>query len=293
MAQAPVLVRRAPVIAPMAALMTLLALMTLVACGTPKEALNPAQLRVAQQAQLASRALSRGDLALARQNYEQALAAAESVEDFALAGSMLINLAQVQARAGDGGGAQARLDRIVAAPQRYGQPLAARASLRKALMLVDQQQPSEAARWADTALAACPAPCELAATVANLRAQLALQQGDTGRALQQAQLALQEAERLAQQSEQVNALHWIGRAQSLAGQTDAATAALARALALAQRLGLADRVALTLVESGDNERRAGRSTTAREFYERALDVYTALGDKPALEQLRERLASAR
>ena len=275
---------RAEVAAAVAAVALLLA-----ACGSPRPPQNPAQQSANTLAQAGSRAWARGDAAQARTLYERALAAAESVEDFDLAGAMLLNLALVQGAGGDLAGAQARVDRIVAAPQRYGPSLVAGASARKALLYLDAPDPDAALQWAERAQAACAAPCPLDATLANLRAHVALQRGDAPGALQ---WSTQAAGRTDDGSaERANALRLSGRAQHRLGRHDAAAAALAQARAIDRKLGLSDRVALDLVAAAENESARGDAAAAREFYLRALDVYRAAGNAAAADSIGGRLAA--
>jgi len=262
----------------------------LAACGsTPPPPQNPTQQSAATLAQAAARAWARHDAAQARALYERALAAAESVEDFDLAGTMLLNLALVQGASGDLAGAQARVDRIVNAPQRYGAALVARASTRKALLYLDVPDDSAALIWADRAQAACASPCALDATLSNLRAHVALNRGDSNGAVQWATRATTQAGE--QTAEQANALRLLGRARTKLGQGDAAATALAQALAIDRKLGLSDRVALDLVDAADNEAARGQAAAAREFYERAIDVYTAAGNAKAADGVRQRMAA--
>jgi tetratricopeptide (TPR) repeat protein len=263
----------------------------LAACGTPPPSLNPAQQTSATLSQSAARALGRGNLAQARTLYEGALAAAESVEDFQLAGAALLNLALVHARAGELAAGHARVDRILAAPQRYGAALQARAAARKALLYLDAPDLDAALRWADAAQAACAAPCELDAMLADLRAHVALQRGDAAAAAQLAARAAELAAKAEQPAEQASALRLLGRAHSQSGQTAEAAAALAQALAIDQRLGVPERVALDLLYAGENEQRRSQPAAAREFYERASVVYEAAGQRKAAESVRARIAS--
>lgn len=261
----------------------------LVACGSAPPTLNPVQQGAIATSQSAARLLARGDVAQARVQYERALAAAESVEDFALAGATLLNLALLHGRAGELAAGHARLDRILAAPQRYGAALQSQAATRKALLHLDAPDLGAALAWADQAQAACPAPCELGAVLADLRAHVALQRGDLALAAQLATTAATLAAQAGQAAEQANALRLQGRARSQLGQTGEAAAALAAALAIDQRLGLPARVALDLMYAGENELRRDQRAAAREFYERALVVAQAAGLAPASEALRSRL----
>ena len=260
-------------------------------CGSAPPVLNPAQQGATSASQAAARLLARGDTAQALAQYERALAAAESVEDFALAGATLLNLALLHGRSGELAAGHARLDRILASPQRYGTALQARAATRKALLYLDAPDLDAALAWADKAQAACMAPCELGAVLADLRAHVALQRGDFALAAQLATMAAQLAVQAGQAAEQANALRLQGRAGSRLGQTGEAAAALAQALAIDQRLGLPERVALDLLYAGENEERRGNTAAAREFYERALVVCQAAGLAPAAEALRTRLAA--
>lgn len=268
---------------------TVALVLLLAACGSPRPPQNPAQHSASTLAQAGSRAWARGDAAQARTLYERALAAAESVEDFDLAGAMLLNLALVQGAGGDLAGAQARVDRIVAAPQRYGATLVARASARKALLYLDVPDAEAALAWAERAQAACAAPCALDATLANLRAHVALQRGDARGALQWATQAAARADEGS--AERANALRLAGHAQRTLGQPDAAAGAFAQALAIDRKLGLPDRVALDLVGAAENEAARGDTGAAREFYQRAIDVYQAAGNARAADAVRQRLAT--
>lgn len=264
-----------------------IALGLLTACGSARPPQNPAQHNAATLAQAAARAWTRGDAAQATALYERALAAAESVEDFELAGAMLLNLTLVQSAAGDLRGAHARVERIVAAPQRYGAALTAQAATRKALLYLDAPDADAALVWAERAQAACASPCALDATLGNIRAHVAVQRGDAAGAAKWATFAAAAAGDAS--AEKANAMRLLGRALRIQGQGDAAASVLAQALALDRKLGLSARVALDLIEAADNEAARGRGAEAREFYERARDVYRAAGNGRAADDLRARI----
>lgn len=261
------------------------------ACGSAPPALNPPQQTATSAAQQAARAWARGDVAQARLLYERALAAAESVEDFPLAGATLVNLALVHARGNDLAAAHQRLDRVLAAPQRYGIALNAAAATRKAMLYLDAPDLDAALAWADRAQAACASPCEHGATLAVLRAHVALQRGEISGSARHAEMALALATQASQAAEQANALRLLGRARSQSGQHAQAAADLAQALAIDQRLGLPDRVALDLVFASDVELQRQQPAAAREFLERALVVYQATGASRSADALRARLAA--
>lgn len=274
-----------------ASLLALAAGLVLGGCGSAPPPPSAALQAATVSSQSAARAWARGDLALARTLYERALAGAESIEDFPLAGATLLNLALVQSRAGDAAGAMARVDRLLAAPQRYGASLQAAAATRKALLLLDAPDLDAALDWAGRAEAVCAAPCAQAAALANLRAHVAWQRADTAGSARLAEQALAAATQQAQAAEQANALRQLGRARGALGLAGQAAADVAQALAIDQRLGLPERVALDLVTAAEIERQRGRVAAAREFYDRARVVYLAAGQAASAEAVRAKAAA--
>ena len=71
----------------------------------------------------------------------------------------------------------------------------------------------------------------------------------------------------------------------------ALVASEAQALAIDRKLGLSDRVALDLIDAADNEAARGQAAAAREFYERAIDVYKATGSAKAADGVRQHMAA--
>ena len=252
-----------------------------------------AQDQAVTSSERAARLLARGDLTAARQGYLGALAAAQAVQDPALEGAALLNLTLVNARLGDLAGADAAVDRVLAAPARFGPALQARAAARKALLRLDDNRPDDALHWADQADRVCAQPCALAAVMHNLRAQVALSRGDAVAAAAAAQAAAAAAVATAQPAEEAGALRLLARAwlqqadPRLAPQT---ADALARALATDRQLGQPDRVALNLLLAADNEDLRGNSAAASELLDRALAVYTATGDRRNADRVRQRQA---
>ncbi len=261
--------------------------LVLAGCSTPPPARNTAQQASATHSQGAARALAAGELEQSLTLYTRALAAAESVEDFELSGAALLNLALVHARRGEVALAHGRLARIMAAPQRFGAPLQARAGARKALLHLDANELDAALQAADAAQAACVTPCDVAAVLANVRAHTALLRGDGATAATEAQRAVTLATE--QPAELANAQRQLGRARLQQGQAGEAAAALALALAIDQRLGLPERIGLDLLLAGDAEVRRSQTGAAREFYERALAVYRAGGFGKSADAARARL----
>lgn len=265
----------------------LLATLALGACGSPPKPQSPPQAAVQAAQQAGGRALARGDLAGALAAYQHALGAAESVEDFDGIATARLNLAAVHARAGRPAQADAELDHLLDTPQRYPVPLLQQAAARKALVALDAGRASDALTWADRAQEGCAAPCALAPAMDNVRAAVALDQGDAARA---ASLAARAAA-AAGGPEHANALRLQGRALTKAGDTTGAAALLAQALAEDRALGLPERIALDLIHAAENEERRGRVSAARDFYERALQVSRAAGLATLAERASARLSA--
>jgi tetratricopeptide (TPR) repeat protein len=275
-----------------ALLLGLLLSLVLSACSAPPGKPANAAQSSAQAANLnGTRALRRGDLAAALAAYGEALAAAESVEDFDAAGTSLLNLAVVHARLGQMEAAHARLDRIVNAPQRYSAVLQRQAAARKALLYLDAGAQGTALHWADRAQADCAEPCSLTPAMTNLRAFIALDRGEAPRAAGLAARAAELAAAAGLDMEQANALRLQGRAETKLGNTTLAAEALTRALQIDRELGLPERIALDLMHAGENEERRGQAGAAREFYERAMQVCQASNLTKIADAVRVRLES--
>ena len=260
------------------------------ACSAPPiKAPNAAQTSAQTLSLNGARALRRGDLTAALAAYNEALAAAESVEDFDAAGTNLLNLAAVHAKLGQADAAHARLDRIGNAPQRYSETQQGQAAARKALLYLDSGAHGTAMHWADQAQAACPEPCNLTPAMTNVRAFVALERGDLQRAAGMAARAAELAAAAGLAAEQANSLRLQGRAETRLGNTTPAAEVLARALQIDRELGLPERIALDLMHAGENEERRGQMAAAREFYERAMQVSTAASLPKLVDELRTRL----
>jgi tetratricopeptide (TPR) repeat protein len=286
-------VNRRPVSLVGRALLAALCAALVAACGssTPARAPNTAHEAALASSQRAARALQRGDAAAALALYEQALSAADSVEDFDTSGATLLNLSLVHARLGQVREAHQRVDRILQAQGRYTGALQSQAATRKALLYLDAPDLQSALTWVDRAQAACTEPCALAAVLADIRAHVALERGDAAGAAAQATRAAALAVAPEQQAEQANAQRLLGRAQAKLGDRNAAAAALRRALDIDRSLGLPDRIALDLLYAGDNAAQGGQAAEAREFFERALRVSEAAGLSRTVDVVKARLKS--
>lgn len=266
--------------------------LALTACSSPPaKPSSPAQAQWEAQSQAAARALRRGDGASALASYQAALATAEAVEDFESAAISLLNLAAVQGQAGQTQAAMARVDRILGQPAHFSAAAQAQAAARKALLHADLGQPAQALQWADRSQALCPDTCGLAPVLNNLRAHVALSQGELDRAAILAAKAVEQAAAAGLQAEQANGLRLAGRAHSQQGQHERAAQQLAQALLLDQTLGLPERISLDLQYAAENEVQRGQTGAARAYLERALVVSQAAGQSARVLALRQQLQS--
>jgi tetratricopeptide (TPR) repeat protein len=221
--------------------------------------------------------------------YRASLAAAESIEDFELAGANLLNIAAIHEQLGQLNEALAAVDRILAAPALYGPQAATGAAARKAFLHLDEGEPAAALRWADIAERNCASPCLPLAALENLRAHIALEQGRTEEAIVRASRAADLSTTPSTESELANARRLLGRAYTRANRFDDSAQSLASALALDRRLGLSARIALDLLYAGDNAARKNDKVLARQFYDRATAVSTAVADDQGVQAARLRL----
>ncbi len=279
---------RRPALAPVIA--CVLGLAVVAGCGGAPPRRDSARLQSATTLSSdAARAVSRGDARRALPLYEQVLALAESLDDQSLVGATLLNLSQVQLLTGDRAGADARLDRVLRTPERFGRTIVANAAARKAALAVARRDEPDAERWMREAQAQCETPCAIAPQLANLRAQLAYARGDDAEAIALATRAADDAARLGLPAEQASAWRWQARALMRTGRTSEAAQRLAMALEADRTLGVPARIAEDLVHAADNERARGRPDAEREFLERALDVYAASGDEQGKRVVQSRL----
>ena len=259
-------------------------------CGsTASRPPSPALEAARAQNEAGTRALDTGNAAGALALYRESLASAQSIEDYDLAGANLLNIALIHAQLGQWADAHGAVDRLIATPQRFGASHGARAAARKALIHLDEGNAPAALRWADTAERDCVAPCTFLAALENLRAHLALEQGQTDIAIRHSTRAAELAASPTLESERAGAWRLQGRAFTRTGRTSEASQVLTNALELDRRLGLNPAIALDLVYLGDNQARSGAAAEARAFYERAMDVYAAASNSRGVDAVRLRV----
>ena len=127
------------------------------------------------------------------------------------------------------------------------------------------------------------------AALENLRAHIALEHGQTDKAIAHASRAAGLSTAPAMEAELANAQRLLGRAFTRANQFVDSAQSLTSALVIDRRLGLTARIALDLLYAGDNEMRRNEKAGARHFYERAAAVSAAAYDEPGVRAARQRL----
>ena len=258
----------------------------LVACATaPPHEPGRTQRQAIALNQSARAAFERGDLARARQLYEQALAADTSIENADGIAVNALSLAQVHQLLGEPEAAQRYLELLLgdaALPIPRGRK--AEAAARKAQVALGAGDAAAAERWADTGLTLCAGACAVQAALLNLRARAALARADAAAAIEWAARALSAAPDERGRTERANALRVIGEARLALGEQRAAIQALEQSLALDQVLGLPQHVYSDLMLLGRAHAALGERAAARGYFRRSLAVANAAKDADGARQ---------
>jgi len=268
----------------------------LAACGSvsPQSDAQARRERLVDLNDRAGAAVGRGELTRAVVLYREALRLAESVEDFRSVGINTLNLSAVYQALGETGPAQRALDRVLAAPERFGRLLVAEASGRKAYLALQARDADMAAEWLARAESECGAPdCRIQAALLNLRAQLALERGAAGESRAMAARALAASQASGNREEEANALRVDGRAAAALGEHAQAVASLSQALALDKQLALPTKIALDLLALAEVELERGARDPARDYAQRALDVSRAAGNRQQQDAAMQLMGRAR
>ncbi len=217
-----------------------------------------------------------GELENAARSYREALRLSQSLEDPEGIAANAINLSIVRQRQGRFNDARAALAAVLEQPDlRFSDARMTEASLRHALLDLDQNRFATAGEWLTRAAKHCGARCALSAAIHNVSAQLALQAGRVEEAVGSARAA-QEASRAAgDRAEQANALRLLGIAALRGGDFAAARPHLEQALEIDREIGAPRKIALDLLALGRAAGLAGERDAARGYYARALAVREA------------------
>jgi tetratricopeptide (TPR) repeat protein len=251
---------------------TLLVLLVCSACAAPPRAEAPAQGRLAQAEARAAAQLRSGDTAAAARSYDQALRIATSLEDLDAVAVNAINLSIVYQWLGRSAEARRALAAVVDDPRPFPERRRLQAELRRAIVDLAAGERASAAAMAARAERHCGASCEYAATLLNVRAEIALASGDAGAAAAQAAQALERARSREDSVEAANALRTLGRSARLRGDAGAACTLLEQALELDRALADPRKILADLTELAGAARERGDLAAARGYAERAAAV---------------------
>jgi tetratricopeptide (TPR) repeat protein len=269
----------------------------LAACGAPPPAKSDADTRRERLVDLndrAQRAVARGDLRRAAALYREALRVAESFEDFRSIGVNALNFAAVHQALGEPEAAHHALERVLAAPARFEEPLVAQAAGLKTSLALQARELGAAEDWLKRAEGECKPPaCRIQTALLILRAQLALERGAAGESRSQAARALAASRAENSREEEANALRVDGRAAAAQGGHAEAVALLNQALAIDKQLALPYKIGLDLMALAETELMRGERQPARDYAQRALDVSRAAGNRPQQEAAARLLERAR
>ena len=265
------------------------------ACGSAPPRPSENEERAVQLNKRAQGAYRSGDLPAALALHEQALAANRAIENVAGVAAELMNIAVIHTRLGNGAQAHAALDEILVRPALpFSGAQRAEAAYRKAYVYFEAGQHAQAGEWLAQARVLCAAKeCAADGKVENLRARIAIEQGDASAALAHARAALGINERHADRAEQGNSLRLMADAALRLGDYVAAEQAYAGALALDKALGAPTKIALDLIGIGRSLSAQGRAAEAAEYFRRAQSVASGAGDRVTVELARRLLDSTR
>jgi len=228
----------------------------------------------------AQRAVARGDLRRAAALYREALRVAESFEDFRSIGVNALNLAAVHQALSEPEAAHRALERVLAAPARFEEPLVAQAAGLKTSLALQARELGAAEDWLKRAEGGCKPPaCRIQTALLILRAQLTLERGAAGESRSQAARALAASRAENSREEEANALRVDGRAAAAQGGHAEAVALLSQALAIDKQLALPYKIGLDLMALAETELMRGERQAARGYAQRALDVSRAAGNR--------------
>ncbi len=250
-------------------------LLALSACSSPAPPRPPAAVERASSADHeAKRALSDGDLPVARNLFEQSLRLQQSLDNLPGVAIAAINLAYVHHKMNNDAAALRLLDGIVQdrlVP--YPADLRALAAFRRAVILVDGAS-KDAPAAVETAVQLCAASCTYTPGLYNLRARLALAGKDYAAA---AGFAKSAADAAGDSKEELaNARRNQAAAESALGQPAPALEHYLAALELDKQLGLARRIADDLGGVSRALEKLGRKDEAAAYARRAAAAQDAL-----------------
>lgn len=247
----------------------------LVSCSSAPPPRLPAALERANTADKeAHRAMRDGDLAVARNLFEQSLRLQQSLDNLPGVASEAINLAVVYHRMGNDDIALRLLDGILGdSLTPYPSELRATAAFRKAVILADGGH-QDAAAALEAAAQMCMGSCELTSGIYNLRARMALAKGEYATAMK---LSKEAADTAGDHKEELaNARRYSAAAEAALGQYNLALEHYLAALELDKPLGMGGRIAEDLDGAAMALAQLGRKGESASYARRASAAHDAI-----------------
>jgi tetratricopeptide (TPR) repeat protein len=280
--------------------MRLLVLLVAIAAGcaqAPKPAATPSTVARQEAAIDANRRgeayVRHGELDNAARSYGEALRLSQTLEDAEGIAANAINLSIVRQRQGRFDDARHSLGAVLEHPNlRFSGARLTEASLRYAVIDLDQNRFASAGEWVERAARHCAQRCALAGAVHNVRAQVALQAGRLGEASGAARAAHDAARAAGDRAEHANALRLLGIIALRGGDAAKARPSLEQALAIDREIGAPRKIALDLLALGRAAALGGDHDGARAYYARALAVSEADRDHAGVAEARAMLDAA-
>ncbi|MEW5904569.1 MAG: hypothetical protein AB1722_09545 [Pseudomonadota bacterium] len=246
----------------------------LTACGQSEPMRNVRLEQAADHSHRAQRAFERGDYLTAMKRYEAAFeldVALENEEGIAIDA---LNLARVNQMLGRTEQAHAYLDGLLQDRAiRYADKYLAVAALRKSLLMLEQGDTKVVAAWLDKAVVWCGKDCAVEGAIDNVRAALALREGDAVRAAQWAERAMSETKD-SSSLEYANALRYLAEARLMSGEHAVAARVADEVLALDKAMGAPEKIKLDLLLNARVHAGMGDTDEAARFNERASRIRT-------------------
>jgi tetratricopeptide (TPR) repeat protein len=256
-----------------------LTLLVLAACGSAAPPRPPLALEQADTAEReARRAFRDGDLAAARNLFEQSLRLQQSQDNLPGVAAAAINLAAVYHAMKNDELARRLLDSILGdqlTPYPPGMRVAA--AFRKAVILVDGED-KEAATTLEAAAGMCGKACEFTPGIHNLRARMALNKKEYAAAVNYSRDA--EGTAGERREELANARRYSAAAEAGLGQHAIALEHYLAALELDKQLGISARIAEDLDGAARALAQLGRKEEAAAYARRGAAAHDAARFKP-------------
>ena len=266
----------------------LLTVLFLVGCSQAPKATTAARQEAALDANRRGDTYVRhGELDNAARAYREALRLSQSLEDAEGIAANAVNLSIVLQRQGRFADARASLNVVSENSNvRHTPARLAEASLRQALIDLDERRFVPAEEWVAKAAAHCAERCALAGAIHNVRAQLALHAGQNDQAATHARAAQATSRGPAERAELANALRLLGFTALRTGDAATARAQLEQALAIDREIGAPRKIVLDLLALGRAAALGGDRDGARAYYGRAMAVSEADRDNAGVAEAR-------